>query len=215
MHWAARGWRQIAMATCFSALLSSCAATPAPRTQACSFDYAELREQELAIIDSAERILATVPENQRTEEQLSRLRDGVVLLESRGRVADPLDLSILESARAMLASEDAWDRQDDRRCLRSNDLISLFCALQFASIDVTGAYEHRRTGLQEVRLALQDATPERDYAHRLRNFNNDPRTTLADVHAVLDTAYERVAERLGEQQACRLVPPLALSPAGD
>lgn len=176
----------------------------------CEFDYAELREQELATIAEAERIFVTVSEDERTNEDLSRVQHGFALLESQERVVDALDLSILESASAMLSSEEVWDRQDDRQCMRSDTKFSLFCALQFASIDVTGSYQHRRTGLQEVRLALQDATPDRNYSHRLRDFNNDPRTTLADVQRMLETAYGRVAERLARQEACQLVPSFAV-----
>jgi hypothetical protein len=28
----------------------------------------------------------------------------------------------------------------------------------------------------------------RDYEHRLRDYNNDPRTSLADLHSLLDEA---------------------------
>lgn len=200
---------QLATAPCLAVLLSSCAAVPSTVSQACEFDYAELREQELAIIADAERILATVPEEERTNQDMSRLQHGFALLESRERVVDALDLSILQSAGAMLSSEEVWDRHDDRQCMPSDTKVSLFCALQSASVDVVGSYQHRRTGLQEVRLALQDATPGRDYAHRLRDFNNDPGTTLPDVQRILDTAYVRVAERLARQEACQSVPPLA------
>ncbi|WP_338244903.1 DUF6197 family protein [Aurantiacibacter hainanensis] len=191
-----------------AAMLPACAATPSTGPRSCAIDYADMRDRELAIIETAEEILSTVSESEPGPEQMAQLERGLALLGSRERVVDSLDLSIIESAAAMLASEDLWDWQDDRQCARADATISLFCALQFASIDATGSYQHRRTGLQEVRLALQDATPGRDYAHRLRDFNNDPRTSLEDVRAVLDTAYARVEYRLAMQQACEWIPPL-------
>ncbi len=44
----------------------------------------------------------------------------------------------------------------------------------------------------------------REYEHRLRDFNNDPTTTLADVRGVIATARDRVASRLlAQTAACR------------
>lgn len=194
------------MAAVLLAILQGCATSPEANQNGCEFAYAAAQAQELSVIERAERIAATVPVRDRKQADLVLLQEGFALLESRERVVDPLDVSIIESARAMLVSEDAWNREDDRKCDRSEPRISLFCALRFASVDVTGTYQHRRAGLQEVRIALQDAAPNRDYAHRLRDFNNDPRTTLADVWQVLDVAHARVNYRLWQQRACQFTP---------
>ena len=77
--------------------------------------------------------------------------------------------------------------------------VDLFCALQKASIDVLGAYDHRRVALQEVRFAVNDATRGRDFEHRLRDFNNLPTTRLADIKSVLQVATERVKARVKSQ----------------
>ncbi len=197
---------RVAAAAGLLAILQGCATSPEADQNGCEFDYAAIQAQELTLIEQADRIAGTIPEGDRTQADLALLQDGLALLESRDRVVDPLDVSIIESARAMLVSEDVWDRQDDRTCNRSQPRISLFCALRFASVDVTGTYQHRRAGLQEVRIALQDAAPNRDHAHRLRDFNNDPRTTLADVWQGLDLAHARANYRLWQQRACTFTP---------
>ena len=91
-----------------------------------------------------------------------------------------------------------WNRQDDRECAddEAAGKRSLFCALQKASLDVLGAYDHRRVALQEVRFAVEDATGGQDFEHRLRDFNNLPTTQLADIRKVLQVATDRVKSRL-------------------
>ena len=69
-------------------------------------------------------------------------------------------------------------------------------ALKRASEQTTGGYEHRRTALQEVRFAIEDLRPDVEYEHRLRDFNNEARTTFDEIRLVLSTARSRVAERL-------------------
>jgi len=108
------------------------------------------------------------------------------------------DLLILTKAGELLKDESVWNRADDREC-KDDEVTgkrSLFCALQKASIDVLGTYDHRRVALQEVRFAVEDATRGRDFEHRLRDFNNLPTTRLADVKAVLRVATDRVRSRL-------------------
>lgn len=117
------------------------------------------------------------------------------------------DLHTLERAAALLGSESAWNRNDDRRCAddEATDKRSLFCALQRASADVYGAHDpnriadHRRVALQEVRFAVEDATRGRELNHRLMDFNNLPETTLADVQRVLAQATARVRARLSAE----------------
>ena len=119
-------------------------------------------------------------------------------LEQRDQPVTPDDLTILVRADALLRDESAWNRQDDRECQddEATGKRSLFCALQKACIEVFGTYDHRRVALQEVRFAVEDATRGRDFAHRLRDFNNLPETQLADVRRVLRVATERVSARL-------------------
>ena len=114
------------------------------------------------------------------------------------------DLQTLERAAALLGSESAWNRNDDRQCAddEAMDKRSLFCALQRASADVYGSHDpykvadHRRVALQEVRFAVEEATRGRELNHRLMDFNNLPETTLADIQRVLAQATTRVQARL-------------------
>jgi hypothetical protein len=99
-----------------------------------------------------------------------------------------LDAGILRRARELLNSEAAWDRQDDRACVRTDGVLSLHCALRQATVDVTGGFHHRRPALQLARRIVAERSTGRDYEHRLRDYNNDPRTSLADLHSLLDEA---------------------------
>lgn len=127
-------------------------------------------------------------------------------LEQRDRPVTDEDVSILQKAAGLLTREAEWNRQDDRECSddEATGRRSLFCALQKACIDVLGTYDHRRVALQEVRFAVEDATRSQDFEHRLRDFNNLPGTTLADVRKVLQVATLRVQARLtGQRHAPR------------
>ena len=118
--------------------------------------------------------------------------------EKRDLPVSAQDLQILGRADQLLGAESSWNRADDRECKddEASGKRSLFCALQAASIEVLGHYEHRRAALQEVRFAIQQVTQGREFEHRLRDFNNLPQTTLSDVHKVLQMARDRVAVRL-------------------
>jgi hypothetical protein len=115
--------------------------------------------------------------------------------EQRGQPVDGKDLQILTRAEEILSDESRWDRHDTRTCQPAATSRSLFCALQEASVDVLGAYDHRRAALQEVRFAIEEVA-KRDFEHRLMDFNNLPTTTFADVRRVLAIAKERVRGRL-------------------
>jgi hypothetical protein len=104
-----------------------------------------------------------------------------------------LDAGILRRARELLHSEAAWDREDDRGCVRTDGVLSLYCALRQATVDVTGGFHHRRPALQAARRIVAERSTGRDYEHRLQDYNNDPRTSLADLHSLLDEALAAVS----------------------
>ena len=184
--------------------LSACVNEDAPARTECDTDYAELKSEEMAIIDQGMTVYSTVSEDEWTTEQQALMEQTSTLLESRSRHVDEKDLEIIDRAKEILKDEAVWDREDDRQCEAGDTKFSLYCALFFASEEIIGEYQHRRTALQEVRFALQDATEGRDYDHRLRDFNNDPMTTLNDVYSVLATARAQIKERLRQQEACEL-----------
>ena len=95
------------------------------------------------------------------------------------------DLQIVKRAQEILSSESKWNRADNRICPTEAKKVSLYCALQMATIEVGGKAEHRRAALQEVRFVIDEIAADRNYKHRLMDYNNDPTTTLADVQEVL------------------------------
>ena len=168
----------------------------------CDFE-AQIAE-ELAVISEGERTAATIEEAEWTPAQRVLIERASVLLDARDRPVSPQDIALLDRALALIENERTWDRADDRQCVVTDTSFSLFCALQRASVEVLGAYQHRRTALQEVRFALEEATVGREYEHRLRDFNNDPATSLEDVRNVILVARERVIARLSAQSGvCR------------
>jgi hypothetical protein len=116
--------------------------------------------------------------------------------EQRGQPVDENDVRILDGAAALLADESRWNPHDTRECEAKATTLSLFCALQKASVEVLGQYDHRRVALQEVRFAIEELSGGREFEHRLMDFNNLPETSIGDVRKVLAIARARVAERL-------------------
>ena len=117
-------------------------------------------------------------------------KGGIAFSVEVGKESEPsnIDAAILRRARDLLASDAVWDRADDRICAPTDTRFSLYCALQRASIEVAGGFHHRRPALQIVRALVDARSAGRNYEHRLRDYNNDRRTTLADLHALLDQA---------------------------
>jgi hypothetical protein len=103
------------------------------------------------------------------------------------------DLVIIRHAQRLLASASRWDRRDTRHCAPAARRVSLYCALERATREVTGTFEHRGAVMQEARFALEALVPAaKRYEHRLMDFNNDPRTSFADVRRVLRLTRTRV-----------------------
>jgi hypothetical protein len=103
-----------------------------------------------------------------------------------------LDREILERAAAILSSESAWNRADNRKCPPAATSWSLYCAMERATIEVTGAFHHRRPALELVRQIVDERSAGRPYHHRLMDYNNDPTTRLADVRGIIADALSRL-----------------------
>ena len=116
--------------------------------------------------------------------------------EDREQPVSVEDLKILDRANLLLGDPSDWNRNDTRECHPDAPTLSLFCALQKASIEVLGSYDHRRVALQEVRFAIEEVSGGREFEHRLMDFNNLPQTTFDDIKRVLAIARSRVAARL-------------------
>jgi len=120
------------------------------------------------------------------------------MTEQRDQKVSSEDLQILLKTSELLSSKSVWNNRDDRVCDddEAKGVRSLFCALLSASIEVLGTYDHRRVALQEVRFAIEDATNNRPFEHRLRDYNNLPEIDFSDVKRLLAVAQNQVQARL-------------------
>jgi hypothetical protein len=110
------------------------------------------------------------------------------------------DVLIVLKAREILSSPEKWNRADNRNCPTTETKFSLYCALEKATYEVTQNFAHRGAAMQEARFVIDgDLAPNNHYDHRLMGYNNDPRTTFADVQRFFDLLQGRVEGRLEEQ----------------
>ncbi len=176
---------------------------------ACDIDYAAIKAAEMIEIDSGlsvyrRFVVDELSEDDLSEEETRSLDRMQVVLDSRKRPVDRQDLMILDSAAFRLSDVLVWDRADDRKCGPQDETFSLYCSLYFGSMDTIGEYQHRRTALQEIRFAIEDATGGREFDHRMMDFNNLSETSFDDVKDVIRTARARVQSRLDLQSDCVL-----------
>ena len=99
-----------------------------------------------------------------------------------------LDREIVQRAASILATESQWNRADDRTCPGNAKTWSIYCAMQRATVEVTGGFHHRRPALEVVREIVEHRTTDRQYAHRLMDYNNDVSTRIEDVHTLFAQA---------------------------
>jgi hypothetical protein len=79
--------------------------------------------------------------------------------------------------------------------------MSLYCALERATMEVSGKFEHRGAVMQEARFVIEDVEPdwEKKYHHLLVDYNNDPHTTFQDIQNVLQSIEQHIAGRLKDK----------------
>jgi hypothetical protein len=106
------------------------------------------------------------------------------------------DLQVVRRAREILDSPAKWNRVDNRLCPAEAKTFSLYCALQMATNEVSGKSEHRGAALQEARFVIDEIAVDRNYNHRLMDYNNDPTTTFADIQEVFHITESLIALRL-------------------
>ena len=128
--------------------------------------------------------------------------------QSTGKEDDPearppvtqADVRIVQRAREILNSESKWNRADTRVCPADAKTCSLYCALEKATDEVSGKFEHRGAAMQEARFVIDEIAPNRkNYNHRLMGYNNDPTTTFADVQRFFRLLEDRIGKRLRDQ----------------
>jgi hypothetical protein len=110
------------------------------------------------------------------------------------------DIRIVRRAREILNSPAKWNRADNRECPVTQSTYSLYCALEKATREVSKNFEHRGAAMQEARFAIDEVLAKGNhYEHRLRDYNNDPKTTFADVQKFFTLIEERIKKRLATQ----------------
>jgi hypothetical protein len=106
------------------------------------------------------------------------------------------DLQIVKRAREILDSPSKWNRADNRECPAGARTFSLYCALQMATNEVSGKSDHRGAALQEARFVIDEIAADRNYNHRLMDYNNDSTTTFTDIQEVFRITESLIALRL-------------------
>jgi hypothetical protein len=110
------------------------------------------------------------------------------------------DLEIVEHARKILDSPAKWNRADNRKCPPDETTFSLYCALEKATYELTGSFAHRGAAMQEARFVIEEVAPDcKKYNHRPMDYNNDPKTTFADIQKVFQLLHDHIQKRLDEQ----------------
>jgi hypothetical protein len=103
-----------------------------------------------------------------------------------------LDREIVKRADAILSSDAVWNRADNRKCDAAATTWSIYCALEAATREVTGGFHHRRPALETVRVIVEERTKDRNYNHRLMDYNNDKSTRLSDVRTLFAEALAKM-----------------------
>lgn len=117
--------------------------------------------------------------------------------EKRSILVTQTDLNILQKTDEILNKEKAWKKNSIRVCKDSLKL-SLYCALEKASIEIMGKYVHRQPALQEIRFIIDDYYKDRWKIHRLADFNAHSETSFEDVKSVINKAIETVKTKLAK-----------------
>jgi len=120
---------------------------------------------------------------------------GIPDYEKRDIRVSQIDLDILNKANQLLSDERTWKKGHPSDCTKTEKL-DLYCALEKASLDVTGKYVHRQPALQEVRFVIDDNYKNRWNKHRLIDFNSHKDTIFDDIKSVLNMAISTVRMKI-------------------
>ncbi len=103
-----------------------------------------------------------------------------------------LDRQILQRASSVITSEAVWNRADNRKCPAAATTWSIYCAVEKAELELTGGFHHRRPAGELVREIVDERAKDRNYNHRMMDYNNDPATHLEDVRTLFAEAIARI-----------------------
>ena len=110
------------------------------------------------------------------------------------------DVRIVQEARKILNSPAQWNRADNRECPATEKTYSIYCALEKATEEVSRNFQHRGAAMQEARFVIDEVLATGNhYEHRLKDYNNDPKTTFSDVRKFFDLLEARIESRLAAE----------------
>jgi len=125
------------------------------------------------------------------------------------------DVRIVQRAKAIIDSPAKWNRADNRVCPADATTFSIYCALEKATKEIGGSFEHRGAAMQEARFVIDDIAPNAsEYEHRLMDYNNDPTTSFEHLQKFFTLLEARVQERLALENAFRELGEMCARDAG-
>jgi len=102
------------------------------------------------------------------------------------------DVKIIHRASEILSKPSVWNKKDNRECPTKAKKFSLYCALYNASVEVNGEFDHRLAALEEVRRTVEEFSKNKNYEHRLMDYNNDPTTSFNNIKKIFETTEKRL-----------------------
>jgi hypothetical protein len=110
------------------------------------------------------------------------------------------DIRIVRRASEILNSPSKWNRADNRECAATRTTYSLYCALEKATDEVSKKFKHRGAAMQQARFVIDEVLAKGNhYQHRLKDYNNDPKTTFSDVQKFFTLLEKRIEKQLAAQ----------------
>ena len=107
-----------------------------------------------------------------------------------------VDIEILNLALSKLNNGSNWNRADNRNCADDSQLLSLYCALTYATTQLMGKPYHRQPAIQVIREIIGARWPERFSDHRLMDFNNNQASDFNDINILFREAQDTIASLL-------------------
>jgi hypothetical protein len=130
------------------------------------------------------------------ESKLEGNRLSLIIVANRTLPPTTDDIRIIQRTLQLLSDVKVWNKEDNRKCPQNPSKWSLFCALTQATTEISGGVHYRQPALQAVREVLNEVDGSRVRLHRLMEYNNDPDTTLEDIHNLLKISQQRLEKRV-------------------
>ncbi|HEV8081427.1 MAG TPA: hypothetical protein VGP43_11980 [Chitinophagaceae bacterium] len=109
-----------------------------------------------------------------------------------------VNLTILRELKKYFTDSTKWNRDDKRvsgrsDCQPNTQKRTLFCAIYYASADIMGDF-YAGPSFQGILDAVKRVI--KGAQHPIQSFNNDPKTTFADLHAVINDAINTMEKEI-------------------